>query len=219
VGVGDPIGALNANNLLLAVRVDGIIVKPDVPLVPLDQTIINDSNGLTHPMVASTSTNFEAITAHYVAGYSRTSDLNLAFSPSALGITQPAYIYNYFTKAGKIVLPQDIFSDTIANGIAYYIVMPVGPSGMAFLGDTGHYVSLGKKRITALSDNGTVTASIAFASAESTRSVFGYSPSKPVITAIHGGVGTVSYTPSTGLFYVAVMPGSDASATIQIKAN
>jgi hypothetical protein len=219
VGVGDPIGALNANNLLFAVRVDGIIVKPDVPLVPLDQTIINDSNGLTHPMVASTSTNFEAITAHYVAGYNRTSDLKLAFSPSALGITQPAYIYNYFTKAGKIVPPQDIFSDAIANGIAYYIVMPVGPSGMAFLGDTGHYVSLGKKRITALTDNGTVTASIAFASAERIRSVFGYSPSKPVITAIHGGVGTVSYTPSTGLFYVSVMPGSDASAAIQIKAN
>jgi hypothetical protein len=219
VGVGDPIGALNANNLLLAVRVDGIIVKPDVPLVPLDQTIIDDSAGLTHPMVASTSTNFGAITAHYVAGYNRTSDLKLALSPSALGMTQPAYIYNYFTKAGKIVQPQDTFSDTIANGIAYYIVMPVGPSGMAFLGDTGHYVSLGKKRISALTDNGTIAASIAFASAESARSVFGYSPSKPVITAIHGSVGTVSYTNSTGLFYVSVMPGGDALATIQIKAN
>jgi len=219
VGVGDPIGALNANNLLLAVRVDGIIVKPDLPLVPLDQTIINDSAGITHPMVASTSTNFGAITAHYVAGYNRTSDLKLAFSPSALGMTQPAYIYNYFTKAGKIVQPQDTFSDTIANGIAYYIVMPVGPSGMAFLGDTGHYVSLGKKRITALTDNGSIAVSVAFASAESGRSVFGYSPSKPVITAIHGSVGTVSYTPSTGLFYVSVMPGGDASATIQIKAN
>jgi hypothetical protein len=219
VGVGDPIGALNANNLLLAVRVDGIIVKPDVPLVPLDQTIINDSAGLTHPMVASTSTNFGAITAHYVAGYNRTSDLKLALSPSALGMTQPAYIYNYFTKAGKIVQPQDTFSDTIANGIAYYIVMPVGPSGMAFLGDTGHYVSLGKKRISALTDNGAIAASIAFASAESARSVFGYSPGKPVITAIHGSVGTVSYTNSTGLFYVSVMPGGDASATIQIKAN
>jgi hypothetical protein len=219
VGVGDAIGALNANNLLLAVRVDGIIVKPDVPLVPLDQTIINDSNGLTHPMVASTSTNFEAITAHYVAGYNRTSDLNLAFSPSALGITQPAYIYNYFTKAGKIVLPQDIFSDTIANGIAYYIVMPVGPSGMAFLGDNGHYVSLGKKRITALTDNGTIAASIAFAAAESERSVFGYSPSKPVINAIDGSIGTVSYTNSTGLFYVSVMPGPNASATIEIKSH
>lgn len=219
VGVGDPIGALNANNLLLAVRGDGIIVKPDVPLVPLDQTIINDSAGLTHPMVASTSTNFGAITAHYVAGYNRTSDLKLAFSPSALGMTQPAYIYNYFTKAGKIVQPQDTFSDPIANGIAYYIVMPVGPSGMAFLGDTGHYVSLGKKRITALTDDGTIAASIAFASAESARSVFGYSPSKPGITAIHGSVGTVSYTNSTGLFYVSVMPGGDASATIQIRAH
>jgi hypothetical protein len=219
VGVGDAIGSLNATNLLLAVRVDGIIVKPDVPLVPLDQTIINDSAGLTHPMVASTSTNFGAITAHYVAGYNRTSDLKLAFSPSALGMTQPAYIYNYFTKAGKIVQPQNTYSDTIANGIAYYIVMPIGPSGMAFLGDNGHYVSLGKKRITALTDNGTITATIAFASAESARNVFGYSPTAPVITATHGQIGRVNYTSSTGLFNVSVMPGSGATSTIQIKAH
>jgi len=219
VGVGDPIGALNGNNLLLAARVDGIIVKPDVPLVPLDQTMINDSAGLIHPMVAATSTSFGAITAHYVAGYNRTSDLKLAFSPSALGMTQPAYIYNYFTKTGKIVQPQDTFSETIASGIAYYIVMPVGPSGIAFLGDPGHYVSLGKKRITALTDDGTVIASIAFAPAESARSILGYSPSKPIIGATHGSIGTVNYSVSTGLFNVSVVPGSDGSATIQIKAH
>jgi len=219
VGVGDAIGSLNARNLLLAVRLDGVIVKPDVPLVPLDKTIINDSAGLTHPMVASTSTNFGAITAHYVAGYNRTSDLKLAFSPSALGMTRTAFVYNYFRKAGKIVQPQQTFSDTIANGIAYYIVMPIGPSGAAFLGDNGHYVSLGKKRITALTDNGTITASIAFAARESARIVFGYSPSAPAITATHGQVGTVNYTTSTGLFNVLVMSGSGATATIQIKAH
>jgi len=206
-------------DLLLAVRLDGVIVKPDVPLVPLDKTIINDSAGLTHPMVASTSTNFGAITAHYVAGYNRTSDLKLAFSPSALGMTRTAFVYNYFRKAGKIVQPQQTFSDTIANGIAYYIVMPIGPSGAAFLGDNGHYVSLGKKRITALTDNGTITASIAFAARESARIVFGYSPTAPAITATHGQVGTVNYTNSTGLFNVLVMPGIGATATIQIKAH
>jgi len=219
VGVGDAIGSLNATNLLLAVRLDGIIVKPDVPLVPLDQTIINDSAGLAHPMVASTSTNFGAITAHYVAGYNRTSDLKLAFSPSTLGMTQPVYVYNYFTKAGKIAQPQDTFTDVIANGIAYYVVMPIGPSGMAFLGDTGNFVSLGRKRITALTDNGTIIASVAFASGESARSLFGYSPSAPVITATHGQVGTVNYNGSTGLFNVLVMPGSGATATIQMKAH
>ncbi len=219
VGVGDAIGSLNARNLLLAVRLDGVIVKPDLPLVPLDKTIINDSAGLTHPMVASTSTNFGGITAHYVAGYNRTSDLKLAFSPSALGMTRTAFVYNYFRKAGKIVQPQQTFSDTIANGIAYYIVMPIGPSGAAFLGDNGHYVSLGKKRITALTDNGTITASIAFAARESARIVFGYSPTAPAITATHGQVGTVNYTSSTGLFSVLVMPGSGATATIQIKAH
>ena len=97
--------------------------------------------------------------------------------------------------------------------------MPVGPSGIAFLGDPGHYVSLGKKRITALTDDGTVIASIAFAPAESARSVLGYSPSKPIIGATHGSIGTVNYSVSTGLFNVSVVPGSDRSATIQIKAH
>jgi hypothetical protein len=134
-------------------------------------------------------------------------------------MTQLAYIYNYFTNTGKIVQPQDTFRDTIGNGVAYYIVMPLGPSGMAFLGDAGHYVSLGTRRITALRDDGTLTASIAFASGENARNVFGYSPGAPVIIATHGSVGTVHYTNSTGLFNVSVMPGSDASATIQIKPN
>src|SRR5262249_1671463 len=36
VGVGDPVGQLSASNLLRSVRRDGVIVKPDVPLMPID---------------------------------------------------------------------------------------------------------------------------------------------------------------------------------------
>jgi ubiquinol-cytochrome c reductase iron-sulfur subunit len=38
----------------------------------------------------------------------------------------------------------------------YYIVAPVGPSGIAFLGDAGQFVSLGRKRIASLKDDGAV---------------------------------------------------------------
>ena len=44
VGVGDRLGQLNAQNLLYAVRPDGIIVKPDVPAVPTDESILNDAH-------------------------------------------------------------------------------------------------------------------------------------------------------------------------------
>ena len=58
----------------------------------------------------------------------------------------------------------------------YQIAAPIGPSGIAMLGDTGHFVSLGKKRITSLSDDGTVRITIAFTPGETSRSLRGYSP-------------------------------------------
>jgi hypothetical protein len=51
VGVGDRIGSVDAANLLRAVRKDGVIVKPDVPLVPIDQSILADAKGFEAPMV------------------------------------------------------------------------------------------------------------------------------------------------------------------------
>jgi hypothetical protein len=66
VGVGDRIGAVHTENLLRAVRGDGVIVKPDVPIVPLDQSFRNDARGLKEPIVASTYTDFGGLRAWYV---------------------------------------------------------------------------------------------------------------------------------------------------------
>src|SRR5260370_14489514 len=41
VGVGEPIGAVNGPNLLDAVRLGGVIVKPDVSLTPTDGSYTN----------------------------------------------------------------------------------------------------------------------------------------------------------------------------------
>ena len=56
---------------------------------------------------------------------------------------------------------------------------PVGPSGIAFLGDAGKFVSTGDKRIVHLSDNGTVSAPVAFAANEHSVVLHGYAPSAP----------------------------------------
>ena len=42
VGVGDELGAASKQNLLKAVRGDGVIVKPDAPIVPLDAAWLYD---------------------------------------------------------------------------------------------------------------------------------------------------------------------------------
>src|SRR5262249_373594 len=58
VGVGDRIGEVNAGNLLRAVRGDGVIVKPDAPLAPIDATYLNDSTSAGTPMIAATYSDF-----------------------------------------------------------------------------------------------------------------------------------------------------------------
>ncbi|MGH7979826.1 MAG: hypothetical protein ACREE6_10660, partial [Limisphaerales bacterium] len=56
VGIGDKIGAEDTNNLFQAVRLDGVIVKPDVPAVPLDQCYIADARREPSPLVAAAYT-------------------------------------------------------------------------------------------------------------------------------------------------------------------
>ena len=45
---------------------------------------------------------------------------------------------------------------------SYFLVVPAGASGIGFLGDAGKFVSLGSQRISSLSDNGTLKATVEF---------------------------------------------------------
>jgi len=216
VGVGDRIGSLNGANLIRAVRSDGVIVKPDAPLVPIDQTFLNDARGLGTAMVASTYTDFDATRAVYVFAYNRTADTTVAFTPASLGLSGAVYIFNYFADSGSVTDADTQFIEPMANGHAYYVVVPVGASGIGFLGDAGQFVSLGKKRITRLIDNGTLEATVAFADGEASRTLHGYSPAPPNVTALEGAVVAVTYDPTSQIFSVEVSPGVDGSAVVDI---
>ena len=88
---------------------------------------------------------------------------------------------------------------------------------MALLGDTGQFVTLGKKRVTALADDGVVHVSLAFAAGEPSRTLQGYSPDPPIVMAGAGVAGTRSYDPATGRFTVEVAPGPDGVASLRIR--
>ena len=195
---------------------DGVIVKPDAPIVPVDEVYSSDAQGDGKPMVASTYTAFEQSRALYVFAYRRSSDNNAWFTPAALGLAGPVYVYNYFNGTGRVVDGAEAYHD-ILDDRAYYIVAPVGPSGIAFLGDAGNYVSLGKKRITSLKDDGAVEAAVAFAPGEPSRTLFGYSPSAPVVTASKGAAVAPSYDENSHLFRVVVTPDSDGAAVVTIR--
>ena len=216
VGVGDPIGAESATNLFQTIRADGVIVKPDEPIAPIDATYIQDAQALKQPMVASTYSDFgSGMKALYVFAYARgtNSPATASFTPASLGLPGSAYVYNYFSGTGTVVPAGGTFTDSVSTG-SYYIVVPIGPSGIGFLGDAGKFVSWGKKRIAQLTDTGNIQATITFASGETSLTMYGYAPSQPNVAANDGTVGTVTYNSTTGIFSYPVSPGSDRAAIV-----
>ncbi len=218
LGLGDKIGTLNTNNVLRAVRQDGVIVKPDAPITPMDATFQNDAASLqTSPMVASTYTDFGALKAYYLFAYPQSTSNQFSFKASDLGWNATAYVYDYFNNTGRVVEPTDIINETITGATLYLVVAPIGPSGIAVIGDSGQYVTLGKKRITALTDDGATHVSMAFAQGESARTIIGYAPNvAPAVTAVNGSIWSQSYDIGSGLFSIVVKPGSDGTASIRI---
>ncbi len=221
VGVGDALGAVNVPNVLACVRPDGVIVKPDSAIVPTDQTYIQDAQGLGTPMIAAGQSTHGS-SAYYILSWARNSSSNLAtFTPTSLGASGNVYLYNTTWDAGSYQGSGTSFSapvDTAGStrSATLFLAAPVGTSGIAFLGDLNKYASLGQKRISALSDNGTVSATVVFASGESAVTISGWSPTQPTVTASLGTVGSVTYNAQSGLFSVPVSQGTGAKAQISI---
>jgi hypothetical protein len=216
VGVGDAIGTESKANLFQAIRADGVIIKPDSPIVPTDQTYINDARGLKTPMVATSYTDHQGMKALYIFAYTRNKSGRVSYTPEKMGIRGPSYSYDYFTGTGKVLTAGQSDTRNI-RGSDYTIIVPIGPSGIAFLGDAGKFISLGKKRITQLSDTGQVQIQIAFAANEGSVRIVGYAPTQPHIKASRGKAGQVSYNPGTHLFSCQISVGDGQSATVTIS--
>ncbi len=218
IGLGDRIGSLNTGNVLRSVRQDGIIVKPDVPATPVDASFLNDAAAaLVSPMVASTYTDFGGLRAYYLFAYPQGTQKQFNFKMSDLGSTGAAYVYDYFAGTGRVVLPSDVLSETISGDSLYLVAAPLGPSGMALIGDAGQFVTLGKKRITSLTDDGSLHIAISFAKGERSRTLIGYCPgTAPAVTPLDGTAGPVSYDGATGRFSVDVQPGAAGTSAIRL---
>ncbi|HEX7736618.1 MAG TPA: hypothetical protein VF458_17350 [Ktedonobacteraceae bacterium] len=219
VGVGDPLGKESRANLLQSVRPDGVIVKPDSPIVPVDATYLAEAQGQKPAMVAAAYTYRTNMTAAYVFSYSRTvhNTQVASFTPASLGLNSSVYVYNYFTKRGSVLNASEKYSQPVGYNGTYDIVVPIGPSGVAFLGDTSKFVSLGSKRISSLSDDGTVHATIAFASKEGPVTLSGYAPFRPTVTASNGTASPITYNTTTHIFTFTVSAGQNNSASINMS--
>ena len=220
VGIADPIGSIDGGNLLHAVRRDGVIVKPDAPLTPADASYSNMAHCIDTPQIAFTWSDFGALRTNYVFAFVQGGTNVLAsFSPADFGVGTPVYVYDYFAGTGQLVDPSDAIQKPISGDALYLVLAPVGPSGIAVLGDTGQFVTMGKKRVTGYTDQGVARVQVTFAAGETSRTITGYAPVAPTVQAIEGEIGPVAYDNTTHLFRVPVMAGNGSSASIRIEAS
>jgi hypothetical protein len=210
VGTGDAMGSENKNNLMQAVRPDGVIVKPDAAIVPLDRDYIADAQKKPAPLTASTYTDHDGVKTEYVFAFNRakTPADKVEFSLNELGINGAACVYNYFTGKGDWLDGHAEFSAPLAqDAAAYYVVAPVGRSGIAFLGDRDKFVGTGKQRIESIRDEaGKMTVGVVVAADEKTILLHGYSDSAPTATVLAGEDDPVQYDPVTRHFTVEIKP-------------
>jgi hypothetical protein len=219
VGAGDQLGVCDEVNLRHAVRTDGVIVKPDVSLAPVDASYLAASQSNFAPVVASTYTNHGGLKTGYVVAYGRVADAlsQISFSPSLVGVAGPAYVYDFFANTGTVIEPGAAFHALVNYDGSYYLVAPIGKSGMAFLGDSGKFASCGKKRIEQLSDDGSLRVLVRFAAGEAFVALRLYSTTKPVVSAEGGAVGNVKHH-GENLYRVVVHPDANGVAALTFQA-
>jgi hypothetical protein len=214
VGVGDALGAHNADNLRRTMRSDGVLVKPDEPLVPTDETYLADAQGSRAPMVAAAATQHGVGRDLYVFAYARGAETQTAsFTPSALGLPGQAYVYTADSGTGTLLDAGASFTENVPSTGAYFVVAPIGRSGIAFLGDTGRFVPLGRSRVSRLDDDGVVHTTVQFAPGEAALTLGGYAPQAPQVEVEGGSLAGLAYDAGSGLFTFTVA----GQSSVQLK--
>ncbi len=220
VGVGDALGETDAQNLAAVIRRDGVIVKPDAPLLPIDSMYASDATNSGAPMVAMTETTFGNDTVRYVFAYPRSASQGTVTVPlSTLGVSGQVFAYDWTTHTGEVIPDGGSLTMKFHDGWDYQILTPVNRKGLALLGDTEEIVPLGKQRIGRLEDRGNLTATIKFAPGEDMLAISGYASHQPKFKAFKGKVNNSSYDSQAKIFQAQVAPDSAGEVTLKISAR
>jgi hypothetical protein len=202
VGASDAIGTANIRNLQRVARADGVIVKPDAPLVPTDTTIINEAQNGPGPMVAYTYSDNGANRGVYVVALKRGDATSALLTPTETGLDGPVFVYDVRHRSGAIVDAGAPMTLDLSQDWANLVIAPVSQSGISIVGDTGKFAPRGHARIALVADHGNgVDVEVAFASGENSVTLTGFSQWEPEASA-----GSTSWDYSTGLFELIVTP-------------
>lgn len=178
VGTGDAIGKEDKATIMMACRNDGVLVKPDVPLLPMDEDYIQIAHNDGKPILAYTYTRHSSVTTNYIFAFAdaHTTNTQIVFKPADVGMKGSVVVYNPISNKIQLMRANETFSDALPTArYAYYILAPITASGIAFLGDEGKIVATGKKRIEEIkTTEEKLQVKIAFAKGESSVRLHGY---------------------------------------------
>ena len=219
VGTGDSIGTESRANILKAARTDGVLVKPDAPLVPMDGDYIRMAQHVHSPHLAYTYTRHHDLVTGYVFVYRDTTTATglFSFRPSETGVKGTAVVYDPGRGALSVVKPGGSFrGDLSEDPYRYYVVAPLTPTGIAFLGDENKIARTGKKRVRRLSVEGDqLYVELLFAPGEKSVTLQGYCTSD-----VTSDVGRIRRGSATSLFTLEVpAPAHGNTVSVHLRAT
>jgi hypothetical protein len=224
VGFGDDMAKIDAKNIATCIRSDGVIVKPDTSIVPLDRTYLADATDHKSPMIAAAYTDHGPHRTAYVFCYPRTAaQMQIQFKPADLGFSSDVWVYEPATGHGQVIPATDPFTASFADPAfkkawSYFVVAPIGPSGIALIGDRGKIATTGRQRIGMIEDKKDgESVTVKFAAAEKTITLAGYAAAPPTVAvAIGGTANALAFDPATHQFTVNIAP-AQGSLTVQLQ--
>ena len=218
VGTGDAMGREVPENIRLAARADGVLVKPDRPMVPTDATYLQEARGERGAFTAWTCTDHGDHRTLYAFAFAPGknkepggADISWEFAPGSLGLASAACAYDVTRKRGMTVPAGESYRGTLEAGqYAMAIIAPIGPSGIGFLGDEDKIASTGKQRIAEIQDTATgLNVTVLAAPGEAVINLLGFADVAPSCSIADGSPLPVRYDTATKLFHVAVpMPSA-----------
>lgn len=179
----------------------------------------NNATLILPPLVGYTYSDFGSSKVEYVFAYSRNVNApeTVSFAPQDFGFSGNVYVYDYFGKTGwQQGAAQAIVKPVDSQG-SYFVIAPVGPSGIAFVGDVSRFVPASHQRVLSLADTGQIAATLQFKPPE-TVTISVYAASAPVVTASGATVSTATYDSTSGLYQVAVTSVQNNQAAIAIAS-
>jgi hypothetical protein len=234
VGTGDAMGKEVPENIRLAARADGVLVKPDRPMVPTDDNYLREAGEMEMDASKRPSIGFTAWTCTdhgdhrtlygfaFAPGTKKVSDVDVGWiiAPAALGIRSPVYVYDVTRKQGVALVAGEPYHARLRGSqYAFVIIAPIGPSGIAFLGDADKIASTGKQRISDIRESAeALRVTVLTAPGESAVTLHGFAEVAPACQLVDGKTLPVQYDAATKHFTVAVtVPATGGESVVTFR--